>query len=255
MIEQILIGSCEHQRYRRAAQLAMLENYRYPLDIVDVVWGWHADFYDISIYLDSLDKMGAGYVKKSKSIHLLQHKYSLSNNEVKMRMLVRIVETELNTIMIEDDHFLNILMYDLTAKLNNLMKKASTDVEVVQLYPRSRVIDYPVKAIAEAEDFEHGIYSTGHHMLFVTPQGAENLLQFMRSPKTPLGIENGMVQYLQEESYIYSVVPSKKNEYVKSLKCIQGMSAGSLITKSGEAIRRTDEQIERDLYFIEHFKL
>ena len=39
MIEQILIGSCEHQRYRRAAQLAMLEHFMYPIEIVEMLFG------------------------------------------------------------------------------------------------------------------------------------------------------------------------------------------------------------------------
>ena len=47
MIEQILIGSCEHQRYRRAAQLAMLEYFMYPIEIVEIIWGWHANYHDI----------------------------------------------------------------------------------------------------------------------------------------------------------------------------------------------------------------
>ena len=251
MIEQILIGSCEHQRYRRAAQLAMLEHFMYPIEIVEIIWGWHANYHDSSVYRDSLKNMGA----KSFSARSLRHKYSLSNTETKMRVLTRIIETEKNTIMIEDDHFLIIHRCKLLNKLQNLIEKADTPVAVVQLFPRRRVTDHPVLPIPGAEDFEHGCYGQGHHMLFVTPFGAEKLLEFMRDPNTPLSIENGMAKYLHSEPWIYSVVPEQKYNFVQQLKCVQGNSIGTLLTQSGESIRRTDEQIERELGIIERFKL
>ena len=251
MIEQILIGSCEHQRYRRAAQLAMLEHFMYPIEIVEIIWGWHANYHDMSVYRDSLKNMGA----KSFSARSLRHKYSQSNTEMKMRILTRIIETEKNTIMIEDDHFLIIHRCKLLNKLQNLIEKADTPVAVVQLFPRRRVTDHPVLPIPGAEDFEHGCYGQGHHMLFVTPFGAEKLLEFMRDPNTPLSIENGMAKYLHSEPWIYSVVPEQKYNFVQQLKCVQGNSIGTLLTQSGESIRRTDEQIERELGIIERFKL
>ena len=251
MIEQILIGSCEHQRYRRAAQLAMLEHFNYPVEIVDVIWAWHADFHDPSTYIDSLEKMGVGNYQHRYP----RDKYPLSNADVKMRMLTRIVETEKNTIMIEDDHFLIIPRDELLEKLCNLFRRARTKVAVVQLYPRRRVIDHPVVPILGAEDFEHGCWGTGHHMLFVTPYGAEKLLECMREPKIPPSLENGMARYLNNKSWIYSVVPDQKGHFAQSLKCIQGESCGTLITKIGESIRRSDEQIKRELSIIEHFKL
>ena len=252
LIEQILIGSCEHQRYRRAAQLAMLEYFRYPVEITDVVWGWHADYHDASVYQDSLRNMGVDYFSVRTSSII---RYSQSNTELKMRMLTQIVETGKNTIMVEDDHFLIMSKSKLNEKLRNLKRKAGTSVEVVQLFPRARVINQPILPIPEAEDFEHGCYGRGHHMLFVTPAGAEKLLEFMRDPNTLLSIENGMAKYLYDESWIYSVVPTQKQHFVKSLKCIQGDSIGTLLTQSGESIRRTDEQIEREFRVIEHFKL
>ena len=251
MIEQILITSCEHQRYRRAAQLAMLEHFMYPIEIVDVVWGWHADLHDPSTYRDSLRKMGAGYFNDNTP----RFRYTQSNSETKMRILTRIIETGKNTIMIEDDHFLIIPKHELTEKLHNLIKKVETEVAVVQLFPRERVTDHPVIPIPGAEDFEHGCYGRGHHMLFVTPYGAKKLLEFMRDPTTPLSIENGIAECLYNESWIYSVLPSQKRHFVKPLKCIQGESVGTLLTKSGESIRRTDDQIKREKGIIEHFKL
>ena len=192
---------------------------------------------------------------KSFSARSLRHKYSLSNTETKMRALTRIIETEKNTIMIEDDHFLIIHRCKLLNKLQNLIEKADTPVAVVQLFPRRRVTDHPVLPIPGAEDFEHGCYGQGHHMLFVTPFGAEKLLEFMRDPNTPLSIENGMAKYLHSEPWIYSVVPEQKYNFVQQLKCVQGNSIGTLLTQSGESIRRTDEQIERELGIIERFKL
>ena len=250
MIEQILIGSCEHQRYRRAAQLAMLEHFKYPIEIVDVVWGWHADLHDPSTYRDSLRKMGAGYFNS-----IPRYRYTQSNAEVKMRMLTRIIETEKNTIMIEDDHFLIMPRHELLRKLQNLINKAGTPVAVVQLFPRKRVIDHPVLPIPGAEDFEHGCYGHGHHMLFATPDGAKKLLEFMRDPNTPLSIECGMAKYLYNRSWIYSVVPSQKQHFVQSLNCIQGESIGTLLTRTSEDIRRTDKVIERQLSIIEKYKL
>ena len=252
MIEQILIGSCEHQRYRRAAQLAMLEYFRYPISIIDVIWGWHADRHDPSTYRDSLEKMGGKSVSEDTSPHV---KYAQSNVEVKMRMLTRIVQTEKNTIMIEDDHFLIISRYELTEKLRNLIKKVDREVAVVQLFPRRRVIDHPIEPVLGAEDFEHGCYASGHHMLFVTPHGAEKLLELMRDPDTPLGLESGIPQYLNNEPWIYSVLPERKRDFVKSLMCIQGASIGTLKTQTGIQRYRTDEQIKREAQIIEHFKL
>ena len=52
MIEQIHIISCEHQHYRRAGQLAMLEHFQYPIDITDVVWGLHADLNDAETFIN-----------------------------------------------------------------------------------------------------------------------------------------------------------------------------------------------------------
>ena len=250
MIEQILIGSCEHQRYRRAAQLAMLEYFRYPVEITDVVWGWHADYHDASVYQDSLKNMGVDYFSTSSRL-----RYSQSNTELKMRMLTQIVETGKNTIMVEDDHFLIMSKSKLNEKLRNLKRKAGTSVEVVQLFPRARVIDQPVLPIPEAEDFEHGCYGQGHLMLFVTSSGAESLLDFLRDSKTPLSLENGMAQCLYNQSWIYSVVPDQKQHFVKNLDCIQGESIGTLLTKTGESIRRTEERIEKERSIIEHFKL
>ena len=251
MIEQILIGSCEHQRYRRAAQLAMLEYFMYPINIVDVFWGWHADYHDASMYQDSLRKMGVDYFNDKTP----RYRYTQSNVETKMRMLTHIVETDKNTIMIEDDFFLVMLRQELAQKLQNLIKVVDTSVEVVQLYNRTRVIDKPVKPVFDAEDFEQGCYAQGHTLIFVTPSGAEKLLAFMRDSSTPLSLENGMAESLHNEDWIYAVVPDQKHKYGKMLKCIQGDSIGTRLTQTGESIRRTDEQIKREKRIIEHFKL
>ena len=250
MVEQILIGSCEHQRYRRAAQLAMLEYFRYPIEMIDVAYGYHADFYDTSIVIDSLKNMGM----KPRPL-TPRYKYNISVTELKARMLTRIIETGKNTIMVEDDHCLVISKYDLNNKLRNLTKKVDISPEVIQMYPRKRNIDHPVIPIPEAEDFEHGCYGGGHLMLFITPFGAEKLLEFMRDPKTPLSLENGMAKFLGNEPWIYSVVPDQKRNFVKSLEYIEGESIGIMLTKTGQSIRRTDERIERSKRIIEHFKL
>lgn len=252
MIDQILIGSCEHQRYRRAAQLAMLEYHRYPLRIIDVVWGKHADYTDAAVILDSLRGMGAVSLRTD-----LKYVYSSSNTELKMRMLHRIMETAKNTIMIEDDHFLIIDYKTLCKKIKRLSDRIGTELGVINLFPRgaNRVSDQPVIPIAGADDFEKGCWSSGHHMLFVTPYGAERLLAYMKDPTTPTTSLENAWKHLLDKDWIYSAIPDKKRLFVKSLSCIQGKSIGTRLTETGQEIRRTADQMERQERYIEHFKL
>ena len=77
----------------------------------------------------------------------------------------------------------------------------------------------------------------------------------MRDSTTTLSLENGIPLHLHSEPWIYSVVPEQKGNFVRALKCIQGKSIGTLLTETGESIRRTDEQIKRELGIIERFKL
>lgn len=252
MIDQILIGSCEHQRYRRAAQLAVLELLGYPLHIIDVVWGFHADYHDSSAYHNILEAMNIPVHQKEKQ----RYRYTQSNVAVKAEILSRIIASGKNTMMVEDDHVLKTPYTDLCDKINGLDISIKSKLGVINFYPRGSryAAAPPIVCIEGAEDFEQGCWANGHHMVFITPYGAKQLLEFLREPSTPCSIEHGW-KFLGNKDWIYSVVPAQRSCFVQELRCIQSDSIGTRLTQSGEDVRRTSEQIAQDYHIIRHFRL
>lgn len=249
MIAQIHIISCEHQSYRRAAQVVMLEYFGYDLDKVEVIWGLHLDYHSIDKVMQSFADMGVDRVKNITLKHPTRH-YGLSAQEAHVRSLTRIIETQKNTIVLEDDHYLIMPHGELYRKLENLEEVAN--IGVVQLQNRGKYNDVPRKPVAGATDFMRGSCRSSHTALFITPYGAEKLLDFMRTGKE-FSMENGLPGELRNEPWVFSTLNPR--QFIFSSKHIQGRGIGHLYTLHGVTHRRTYKSMQEDDEVIDKFRL
>ena len=258
MIEQVHIISCEHQNYRRAGQLAMLDYFNYNLNIVEVIWGMHRDYHSEEEIVQSFVQMGAkhvaNYSKEFPSNHALRQ-WSLSSWEVHMRSLVHIVENQKKTIVLEDDHYLTMDRQALSEILHRLQKAIKTEIGVVQLQNRGKKLNHlPVQPIEGAEDFMHGSVRSSHTALFITPYGAEKLLEYLRDPKTPQSIENGLPRLLHDKKWVFSTI--EPSHFVFPSRVLCGDCIGMKYTQHPEMTNRlTEENVQRNMSIIEKYKL
>lgn len=252
MIDEILIISCEHQRYRRAANLAFLEFYGYELKIVDVIWGMHANEHTKEEINDSLHRMiGRRYPERMDD---KTHVYAESAAEVYIRALAHITETRKNTLILEDDHFLTIEGTLLTQRLEQL-NNAVGNIGVVQLYSRGpKKSDRPEIAIPGAEHFMRGSVRSSKVCNFWTPTGAEKYLEIQKHTNGKISPENALYDF--NEDWIFSTLHPE--QYAFSCGYIEGDSIGYYYAKNtepGKKARRTPRQMETAINTIERFKL
>ena len=257
MIEQILLTSSKHQSYRRAAQIVMLEFFGYDINKVDVIWALHRDYHSEQEVIDSFVEMGAKHVAEYPNKYAENHPYrshSHSAMEAKARAFVRIIETGKNTIILEDDHYLIMQEPILSEKLKNLHECVSEKIGVVQLNNRGATRNssdpYP---IAKATDITRGCYRSSHTALYVTPYGAEKLLDFIRDPATREDIENALPKELGNEDWVFSVLHPE--QFVFSSTYIQGDCIGLRYTRMGIDNRRTEENMQTLENILERFRL
>ena len=266
MVERILIISCEHQPYRRAAQVAMLERFGYHThkardwDRVDIIWGMHRDYHSEDAIIESYEQMGVMHVRGYKDTFPPEHpvrQHCESVCEAIARALVRVLETGENTIILEDDHYLVMRREALSERLSALDAVVG-NVGVVQLHSQLNDTvknDLPETPIVGAEDFIRGSVRSSHAATFVTPSGAEELLAYIRNPETPNSIENGLPRALHAEPWLYSVYYPKVDAYVFKSTYIQGESIAVIKTQRGLSNRRTPEQVAEQLHTIDYFRL
>lgn len=251
MIRQILIRSCEHQHYRRAGQLAMLDLFGYSLEIVDVVWGLHADYHSKEEIMESMLKMDA----PQKILQYSSSVYSFSADELMMRTLVRVQETQKNTLIIEDDHYLIMNRKLFEEKLRKLEKVVGKNFGVIQLQNRGQYTGkMPIVPIEGAEDFMRGSVRSSHTMLFVTPHGADMLLEYLRNPTTPMSIENGLPAFLYDKDWVFSTIEPEK--FVHPSRVLHGESIGVKHTLDPNLKDRANQKsIDRHKHILEYYKL
>lgn len=258
MIEQVHIISCEHQNYRRAGQLAMLDYFNYKLDMVEVIWGMHRDYHSEEEIVQSFVQMGAKHVANYSKHHPPNHSvrnWSNSVCEVHMRSLVHIVQNQKNTVVLEDDHYLCMDRRALSDKLHGLQKTVDTEIGVIQLQNRGKKAnDLPIQPIEGAEDFMCGSVRSSHTALFITPYGAEKLLEYLRDPKTPQSIENALPRLLHDKKWVFSTI--EPSHFVFPSRVLCGDCIGMKFTQHPNMKNRlTKEQVERNMSIIEKYKL
>lgn len=253
MIEKVIINSCEHQRYRRAGLIALLEHFKYPASMIDVVWGLHADYHSKEEIHESLHKNGISDAI-IKTFHAEGDDYGTSNTDAKIRCLIKIIEDNENTLICEDDHYPIIDRHQLSAEIYQLNKVTEEQLGVIQVYGRGNPInDISEEPIPGAINFMRGCNRSGHHLFFVTPFGAKKLLEYLRDPKTNGAIENALPRKLSESKWLFSTIDPKR--YGNHLQSLEGNSIGVRLTEINVERRRTEGRIAYVKDVIERFKL
>lgn len=261
MIDKILIISCEHQRYRRAGQIAALELGGYPLDKLEIIWGNHRNKYSDIELVDMLVQNG---LTNHKAILDLPENnqmryYSLSILEAHVRAFKIIASEKINAIILEDDILLKINYRDLTDKLEKLTDVV--DVGICQLKYAYRGIgtiehrkEVILKPVIDAPDFAYGSFSNSSDFLFVTSMGAEKILDYLSTTKQFCSIETHLPCYLYKEPWIFSVV-SPESWHLQTH--LQGDSIAMWHTEKAELTdRQPDKNIKsKNMGFIEKFRL
>lgn len=250
MIEQVLIISCEHQSYRRAANLAFLEYYKYPIDIIDIVWGMHANYFDVDLLNSSLRNMIGRDFKNNVE---KEEKHGISATEAYIRALTKVVSDNKNTLILEDDHFVLVSLHDLNGKLIQLSR--IVDIGVVQLHSRGQKLN-DLEEVLVTEDFIQGSVRSSKVCNFWTPEGAKKFLTAIQSEKIGVSPENTLPCHLYDRNWVFSARnPDKYRKYAFHCKYLDGDSIGYYYTISGYQERRTEKQVKQSISIIEKFKL
>ena len=261
MIDQIILTSCEHQRWRRAGAIAVMNYFGYTTDMIEVIWGLHADEIAMEKIVESFNEMGMDHNVESVAKRFRKDPYGYSNFELKTRTLHYIRETGKRSIILEDDYYLVMPYGVLNSKLKNLCKMAGP-VHLINLWPRGTIKnDVPHFPIVGAEDFMRGCNKNGHCMLYVTPEGADAMLESLKEiHKTKPYLPTEFV--LRQDNMcrlpsVFSAVLGDQAGNPFGWKCnsLDGDSIGLRLTQSNISERRSPKQIATALDTIERFRL
>ena len=259
MIEQILITSCEHQSYRRGAGLAFFEYFGYDLNIIDIVWGLHGDYYsaeEINTAMESI--IGRPFEDA------YQFPHDISCHEAYLRGIQTVINTNKNTILMEDDHYLIVPAKELNNKLENLDRIAKTmdrKIGVVQLHTVGNHNGQPEIPIPGAEDFCFGSTRGSRTANFWTPHGAALYMEAMLSGRSgSVNPENDLPLRLYAEPWVFSIYNPDDTgghigKFVFRNKWLDGDSLGYRFTKEGIEKRRSPERMAQNEMILEKFKL
>ena len=259
IIDKILCISCEHQPYRRAAQITALQLNGCPLEKFEIIWGNHRkDYSDVQL-VEMLESHGLPNhrgVLDMPASHSMRH-YSLSVHEANIRAFKQIEKEQINAILLQDDMLINVPFSKLEGKLRQLAEKE--DVGIVQLIYSSHSVGSTnnknmIKPVIHAPDFIHGSIGSSESALYVTSKGASLILEYLAQTKTFTSIEAHLPEHLYDEPWVFSVLAP--NAFVTQT-VLQGDSILVWHTKNTNVGNRTDDpDIEaKNMNIIKKFKL
>jgi len=212
MIDRVVAISCEHQMYRRAAQLTSLQLADCPLDKYHIIWGHHRNEYTDVALVEML--VSHGLENFSKVLDLPEshdmRQYTLSEFEAHIRMLKYCVETEERILKLDDDILLKRPFHQLENDMARLAECADHAVGAVQLfYDPYGVGKYPMqhlKIVQKYPEYGQGSISSGNAILYLTPLGASHLLDFFKATDRITNLEGALPNDLHNAPWLFSAM-------------------------------------------------
>ena len=256
MIDKILCISCEHQHYRRAAQITALQLGGYPLSQFEIVWGCHRHDYTDAELVDMFVAHGLGNYREVLTYpreHMMRT-YSLSILESDVRALRQVVDEDLNAVVLHDDILLTLPYSEFVGEVSLLRQCVSdTPIFAQLLYNIDSLKPKRFTRFVKGHDkFVHGSIGNSTSAYFVNPAGAAKLLEALATLDVFTTFENFVHRYVYAQDWVYCVFHP---HCFTTQSALQGDSVAMLFTEQSLDERMSVDAIEETRSLIEKFKL
>ena len=234
MIDKILVLTSEHQYYRRSGLLATLRVAGAPIDKLEFLFSYHANDYSDAVLLEKLRGLGYNY-NWNPITETIAKSCILSQVLMERIALQQIVETQERTLFMHDDFYFNIKYAQFISELEQLASVSDDAIDIISFINHTRDVKRDkekfrektppmIRCVAGAEMFVYGCPYDNGGVWFISPAGAQQLLDEMID--VPNLIDDVISFIIYEERGIYALRAEEKYNFFLNVREFEAESIG-----------------------------